>query len=138
MPIDTRDLERALEDYAVLAVESMANEFMVRAKMRVPRASGQLWNSIDFWYGTINGNAATAQVFAEAEHASYQDEGTGIYGPTGERIYPTNSNVLAFYWPPAGGTVFFKSVAGTPATNFWSDVVDDFDSWVGDVDLPNA
>lgn len=55
-------------------------------------------------------------------------EGTGIYGPTHERIYPRQATVLAFHWPnaPAGitpgkdGRYYFRSIAGMPA-NDWED-----------------
>ena len=68
------------------------------------------------------------------EYASYQDQGTGIYGPKGVPIRPVNAKVLAWRagWeytirPPwkvaSGGWVFAAEVAGSPATHFWSDNV---------------
>jgi hypothetical protein len=50
---------------------------------------------------------------------SYQEYGTGIYGPEGHRITPRNAKVLAFDWPAAGGIVFAKSVAGMPGQHFF-------------------
>lgn len=52
--------------------------------------------------------------------AQYQDSGTGIFGPYGGRIYPRNRKALRFDWPAAGGIVYAKSVAGAPATYFFS------------------
>jgi hypothetical protein len=67
------------------------------------------------------------------EYASYQDQGTGIYGPKGVPIRPVNAKVLAWRsgWEYAykqtkqasGGWVFAAEVAGSPATHFWSDNV---------------
>lgn len=138
MSVDTLDLMKALDDFAVGAVEAMGDEFVARAKMRAPRASGELWNNISRGYGALNGSSTTVAVDAEVEHASWIDEGTGIYGPTGSRIYPKSAKALVFYWPSVGKTVAFASVAGIPPTRFWSDVVEEFDSWVGDTAVPDA
>ena len=138
MSVGISDLTKALDDFAVGAITAMGEEFVARAKMRTPRASGELWNSISHGVGSVSGASATITVEAEAEYASWQDEGTGIYGPTGNRIYPTSAKALVFYWPPVGKTVAFASVAGVQPTNFWSDVVNEFDSWVGDTQVPDA
>lgn len=89
-------------------------------KAACSRRSGELAESIgaDPWVDA--GDRFTSSIFATAEHARYQDEGTGLFGPEGQRIYPTSGKVLAFDWPAAGGTVFFASVAGSPGTHFWS------------------
>lgn len=50
----------------------------------------------------------------------YVTEGTGIYGPIGERIYPTVKKAL--FWPGAEHPV--KSVAGQEANDFVSPVTD--------------
>ena len=138
MSVGIADLTKALDDFAVGVVEAMGDEFVARAKMRAPRASGELWNNISRGYGALNGSSATVAVDAEVEHASWIDEGTGIYGPTGSRIYPTSAKALVFYWPAVGKTVAFASVAGVQPTNFWSDVVNEFDAWVGDTQVPDA
>jgi hypothetical protein len=69
------------------------------------------------------------------EYASFQDSGTGIYGPKGVPIRPVNAKVLAWRsgWQYAykqskqasGGWVFATEVAGSPATHFWRDNVNE-------------
>jgi hypothetical protein len=46
-------------------------------------------------------------------YARMLQEGTGVYGPTGQPITPKNAKALAF--EVDGKTVFAKSVEGTPA-----------------------
>jgi hypothetical protein len=45
---------------------------------------------------------------------SYVTQGTGIYGPTGQRIYPVSKQAL--YWKGADHPV--RSIAGMPANDF--------------------
>jgi hypothetical protein len=48
--------------------------------------------------------------------ARWQNDGTGIYGPTGERIYPRTAKVLHFF---IGGREFFvASVAGVKPNRY--------------------
>jgi hypothetical protein len=55
------------------------------------------------------------------------DQGTGIYGPVGTRIYPRNAKVLAFHWlQRGGGLYFFRSVRGTPAQNYFHAPMPDY------------
>lgn len=55
--------------------------------------------------------------------ARAQEEGTGEYAsPPRGRIYPKPPNKhLVFFWSKIGRVVFAKSVAGTPATHFFSE-----------------
>lgn len=84
------------------------------------RRSGTLADSIEADAWAEEGDRYTTTIRATVDYAQYQDEGTGIYGPTGMRIFPTSAKVLVFDWPAAGGVVFARSVAGAPGTHFWS------------------
>lgn len=83
------------------------------------RRTGQLADSIGADPWAEQGNQFTSTIRATAPYARYQEEGTGIYGPTGSRIYPIRAKVLAFDWPAAGGVVFARSVAGSPGRHFF-------------------
>lgn len=65
--------------------------------------------------------------------ARAQDEGTGEYAdPPRGRIYPRNGKYLVFFWSKIGRVVFAKSVAGTPATHFFSNAVARWKDLLGD------
>ena len=75
--------------------------------------------SCDTWVDS--GTRFETTIRSTAPYSSYQDDGTGIYGPTGERISSPNGKVLRFDWPAAGGVVFAWSVAGAPGTHFFAE-----------------
>jgi hypothetical protein len=85
------------------------------------RREGTLADSIEIDSWSEEGDRYTTTIRATAEHARFQDEGTGIYGPEGTPIYPTSGKVLRFDWPAAGGVVFFAHVAGSPGTHFFTE-----------------
>jgi len=59
----------------------------------------------------------------------YVTEGTGLYGPYGERIYPTTKKAL--YWEGADHPV--RSVAGQEANDFVSPITDEADGEITDL-----
>ena len=62
-----------------------------------------------------------------APYASFQNYGTGIYGPEGTPIVPRRpGGVLVFDWPAAGGIVFARSVRGTEPTHYWERTLDEW------------
>lgn len=102
-----------------------------------PRDSGVLESSVGEAGRSSTPGRLETTIVAPVEYASYQDQGTGIYGPKGVPIRPVNGSVLA--WESTGpartglrapgaaqtatGMVFAAEVAGSPATGFWSDNV---------------
>jgi len=136
--VDVSDLVRMLDDFALSAIDAIGDEFIDRAHARSSRRSGELWNETQAEDPEMDGVIASVKVVSDVEYASYQDEGTGIYGPYGERIYPTHAKALVFDWPAAGGTVFFASVDGAPGTHYWTNTVDEFDEIVKETDVPDA
>ena len=86
------------------------------------RRSGALANSIQHTQPAFLSDAIVATwITAGAPYARWQDEGTGIYGPTGARIFPRTARVLRFDWPAAGGVVFARSVAGAPGRHYFKE-----------------
>jgi hypothetical protein len=94
-----------------------------------PRDSGVLKSSIGEAGRSTAGTRLSTQLVVPVEYASWQDEGTGIYGPKGTPIRAKGGGVLA--WEVTGrraagaaqtasGMVFARSVRGAPATKFWS------------------
>lgn len=119
-------LERNLRTW-VEANLLIANDLIVQdTRDHMSRRTGHMADTveIDQWANEGTRYSTTARV--TAEYARYQDEGTGEFGPEGTRIVPTKpGGVLAFDWPAAGGFVFFKSVAGSPGTHFFTDAMPD-------------
>lgn len=83
--------------------------------------SGQLAGGITVDAWQENGNSFTSTARSLAPYSLFVDKGTGVYGPTGARIYPKTAKALTFYWQRTGSVVSFRSVAGSPAQNFFSE-----------------
>lgn len=92
---------------------------LIRAPIN--QVSGQLASGVmvDAWQE--NGTSFTSTARSLAPYSLFVDKGTGIYGPTGQRIYPKTAKALTFYWQRTGSVVSFRSVAGAPAQNFFSE-----------------
>ncbi len=50
------------------------------------------------------------RIYTNVEYALFVHEGTGVYGPMGQRIVPVQAKALVFTWQ--GKTWFLSSVAG--------------------------
>ncbi len=78
-----------------------------------PVLSGTLRDSIGMDDWERSGTRYRARIYATAPQAAWTNDGTGLYGPTGSRIYPRHGRVLGpFFWHRIGETVAFASVAG--------------------------
>lgn len=80
--------------------------------------SGRLINSL-----TIGGpgsvmqlDSSSIEVGTNVPYARWNQEGTGIYGPSGQRIFPKNAKALAFDGP--SGRIFVRSIAGIKPRRF--------------------
>jgi hypothetical protein len=94
------------------------------------RRTGALAASIGADEWADEGTRFTSVIYAgrdldNPDVARFQDEGTGIYGPEGQRITAHGGGVLAFDWPAAGGVVFFRSVAGAPGRHYFIEPMPD-------------
>lgn len=112
--------ERALRTLALSVTEE--------AKQRAPRRTGNLARTIRVRTVT----AREAVVVASANYAPFVEYGTGIYGPTGQRIRPKAKKVLAWRTGAVrlsgrsrtrngqqlAGWAFARSVKGSPARPF--------------------
>jgi phage gpG-like protein len=76
--------------------------------------SGRLINSLTIGGpdSILDSHSNEVTVGTNVFYARWLQEGTGIYGPTGQRIFPKSAKALAF-----GGRVY-SSVAGSPARPF--------------------
>lgn len=127
---------RALDDLVLAfyngvgndATEEMLQEW--RTDPDVPRDTGEMVDTITVEHTEDEGPVLEWLIHAPAEHSSYQEEGTGIYGPEATPIFPTSAKVLVFYWKKTGRVMFLPSVLGSPATHWFSKVRDRWPEFV--------
>jgi len=103
-------LKRGFMDVVSRAVELTALEVWGNIGREAPTDHGRLAGSYDvhhvgrFAYG----------IHSNVEYRWYVHEGTGLYGPHKQRIYPRRAKALKFYWDKIGETVIFKGDLETP------------------------
>lgn len=107
--------------HAVDLVRLAADITVADTKADASRATGALADSISHDEPQASVPLISCRITATAPYARWQDEGTGIYGPSGQRIFPTHAKALRFDWPAAGGVVFAKSVAGSPGKHYFTE-----------------
>lgn len=113
-------------------VEQSCQRVESYAKVFCPVDEGRLRNSIGH-HVRVEGAAVVGSVGSDLEYAKYVHEGTGIYGPRRQWIYPKRGNVLVFETKgPAGPmqrgqsgaargsrqVVFARRVRGMPGSPF--------------------
>lgn len=108
-----------MREQAGRRLQAAGQQLVELMQSRASRRSGTLAASIMADDVVDDGARLTVRVHVDADYARYQDEGTGVYGPEGQRIQ--GNPLLAFDWPAAGGMVIVHSVAGSPGTHFWTE-----------------
>lgn len=129
--ISTEKLQRGLEAFAVAKLERCVDLFVDEVETNAPKRTRALVDSIEVSEPVVHSDRVTMTVRVTAKsdegdpYPTFQNEGTGIFGPDGVPITPKKpGGVLVFDWPAAGGIVFAKSVRGTEPTRFWDKAVD--------------
>jgi hypothetical protein len=104
---------------------AIADEFVNTARGFAPRRTGELADSIEVDSVSRGTGGVTARIVVGAPYATFQNFGTGIYGPSGTLIEPKRANgVLVFDSLIMGGLVFVRWVRGTEPTHFWERTLD--------------
>ena len=118
-------LRDALRQRAYAVFTDAAEALRLRVEDAAPVDTGNLRTGITIGplsedHHTLSATISAVAYSAEGyDYAKGQNEGTGIYGPRGQRIVPVQAKALVFYWKKVGKVVVFPSVAGSPATHFW-------------------
>lgn len=114
-------LEANLRNRCARNLPAVTERMVEDTRQACSRRTGQLADSIGADPWQEEATRFTSTIRATAPYARFQNDGTGIFGPTGSRIYPRKpGGVLAFDWPAAGGVVFARSVQGSPGTHFFT------------------
>jgi len=94
------------------AITNSVNKIQSNARELAPHRTGALQRSIqtqvDYPVGTVS---------VEEKYGQWIESGTGIYGPTGQRIQPKSAKVLA--WQGATGMMFARSIKGMKPRPFF-------------------
>jgi hypothetical protein len=99
----------------------LGRQIQNEAKRRCPVDEGRLRASIENTV-TVSGTQVIVRVGTVVEYALAVHNGTGIYGPSGQLIRPTNAKALS--WKPrAGPRVFVKWVRGQRGNPFLTDAM---------------
>lgn len=126
MIVETAHLENLVRSHAMERMVTLADVFVERAQQNASVRTGELRDSISHDDPVDNGDRISCTAQAAAEHALYQEEGTGIFGPDGVPITPKNGPFLVFDWPAAGGVVFARKVIGSEPTRFWTRTIEEW------------
>jgi hypothetical protein len=87
------------------------------AKKYAPIDKGNLRGSINTQGPTVANNNVTATVGTNVTYARYQEEGTGVYGPSRQPIRPKNAKVLA--WKSGGQWHYARQVKGVKPKRYF-------------------
>lgn len=82
------------------------------------KAPGKIATTIGVTKSRATAYKAKVTVEATAPYSLFPEEGTGIYGPKGGRIYPKTAKVLVFRPRGSSQLVFAKSVKGQKAQHY--------------------
>ena len=121
MAVDVSGIERLVRERGRAIAEVIGAEFVNTGQGFAPRRTGAGADSIAVDGIDENGDQFVIRIVVGEVYMRYQNEGTGIYGPEGSPIVPTNGKVLVF--DGIGGTVFTPSVRGTEPTHWWDRTV---------------
>lgn len=108
-----------IREHALRLVERAVDAAVVDTQAHASRRTGATVDGISRTQPQLQDPYVTCQIVSAEPSSRWQDEGTGIYGPAGMRIFPTHAKALRFDWPAAGGVVFARSVAGSPGKHFF-------------------
>lgn len=99
------------------AIGRTAFKVEATAKEKAPIDKGNLRGSITTEGPSVIGHDVQAKVGTNIGYARYQEEGTGIYGPSRQPIRPKNASVLA--WKSGGKWHYARQVRGVRPVRFF-------------------
>lgn len=104
-------------------IDRRGQRVLTRAKELVGVDTGRLRASLTI-QSAMTADGPTAVVGTRVDYARYHHDGTGVYGPTGQRIRPRRAKALRF--KPKGSSVFIfrASVKGSRPNPFLRDALE--------------
>lgn len=121
--VDVERIKRLVLDSALRRAEALGEAFVQQARAYAPRRTGAGADSIEVATIDATPNGVRIRIAVGEQYMKWQNEGTGIYGPSGQPITPhKQGGVLVF--DGVGGIVFARQVRGTEPTHFWERTID--------------
>jgi hypothetical protein len=130
--VNFESVRQLITEHCIERGTALGEAFKERAQSNASRRTGEMAESVESDPVIVTATSVQGHIECGAEYGIYQDEGTGIYGPRGERIVPVNAQALRFD-SPVLGIVFAKSVRGSEPTRWWTRTVMEWPSIVGSV-----
>ena len=110
------------------ALEASSITILRYAKQYAPHRTGNLWRNI---FSETSGLQARVFVGPQASYAQYVEQGTGLYGPHDQLIFPTKARVFASKRNPGWGSanaggyfIIGKYTKGMEANPFFKRAID--------------
>lgn len=123
--VDVTRVRQAVQDFAVERATAIGEAFVETVKGYAPRRTGTLADSVEMSDVQVHSAGVRITITVASPYGRFQNDGTGIYGPSGQPITPKRvGGVLVFDSAIGGGIVFARSVRGTEPTHFWERAVD--------------
>ncbi len=97
-------------------MEQLAQNTQAVVKQTAPHNTGALADSINYKIEDQY-KQVTATIGTPNPYSKFQEEGTGVYGPTGSPVVPRTARVLA--WQSGGITIFARSVRGVQGKHYF-------------------
>ena len=114
---DEEQLEEFIEEARQVfsrSIKYVATDVWGNVRRFAPTDHGRLAGSFDL----TQDDWLTWRIYTNVHYALYVHGGTGVHGPTGQRIRPQTANALSFYWKRMGMHMIVKSVAGQEPNPF--------------------
>lgn len=121
--VDASGLEEKVRGFYGDIADRAVDDMFAEMRAEAPRDTGQMTENLES-VPDDDGDQIVRRLHAPEQYSSFQEEGTGVYGPEGTPIVPTTAKVLVFFWKKTGKVEFRTSVLGSPATHWWSKVID--------------
>jgi hypothetical protein len=131
MTVDVGGLPERVRQYALDRALTLGQAFVNAAQNNAPRRTGAGADSIAVDSVEETSAGIAVRVVVGEVYMTYQNEGTGIYGPLGVPIRPVAAKVLVFD-SAVLGLVFATSVRGTEPTHWFDRTIDQWPAIVGD------
>jgi len=112
--VDASEVDKLIEQARLamqLAMKYTAKDVEAGIGRYAPTDHGRLAGS---FHSEQMDDELSWRIYTHVEYAMYVHEGTGVYGPEGHPIVPTQAKALKFFWKKTGQMMIFKGDLTTP------------------------
>jgi hypothetical protein len=121
--ISSTGIQKLLRGDVSSFVRSLGEQVRQQAQRNSPVDTGRLRRSITVGRLAFRGNSASVKVSTNTGYGLYPEQGTGIYGPTGQVIRPKSKPFLVFQPRGLGHIIRVRSVRGQRGQHYMRDAL---------------